>query len=376
MTEAPALLCLFFACVGCLYLVCAAIVAARFATEAAPESAVSPSVTVLKPLKGDEPALLRNLASFCAQDYPAPIQIVFGVQAANDKAIPVVHRLKANFPDRDMRLVVEPAVHGANLKISNLINMTPAAKHACVVLSDSDIEVPSDYLRRVTGALAEPGVGGVTCLYHGFAVAGFWSKLSALAIDAHFLPNVLVGLQLGLATPCFGSTIAFRRNHLDEIGGFAAFADVLADDYAIGAALRANNLRIAIPRFLVGHSCAESSLTEVWRHELRWARTIRAVDPKGYAGSVVTHPLAFALLASATGAPIAGLTLAILAIACRIVLLHGIVRSRGLASWPFWLVPVRDLLSFAIFAWSFCGQDLIWRGRRYRVRANGVLAAD
>ncbi|HXZ14645.1 MAG TPA: glucosyltransferase, partial [Roseiarcus sp.] len=126
----------------------------------------------------------------------------------------------------------------------------------------------------------------------------------------------------------------------------------------------------------VGHSCAESSLTEVWRHELRWARTIRAVDPKGYAGSVVTHPLAFALMASATGAPIAGLTLAILAIACRIVLLHGIVRSRGLASWPFWLVPVRDLLSFAIFAWSFCGQDLIWRGRRYRVRANGVLAAD
>ena len=376
MTEALAFLCLFFACVGCLYLVYAAIVSARFAAEAAPESPVSPPVTILKPLKSDEPALLRNLASFCAQDYLAPIPIIFGVQAANDKAVPIVHRLKADFPDRDMQLVVDPAVHGANLKISNLINMTPAAKHACLVLSDSDIEAPTDYLLRVTGALAEPGVGGVTCLYHGVAVAGFWSKLSALAIDAHFLPNVLVGLQSGLATPCFGSTIALRRSHLDEIGGFAAFADVLADDYAIGASLRAKNLRIAIPRFLVGHSCAETSLTEVWRHELRWARTIRTVDLKGHAGSAVTHPLAFALLASGTGTPIAGLVLAILAIACRIVLLHVIARRHGLASPPFWLVPVRDLLSFAIFAWSFCGQNLTWRGRRHRVRANGVLTAD
>ena len=200
--------------------------------------------------------------------------------------------------------------------------------------------------------------------------------MSALAIDAHFLPNVLVGLRSGLATPCFGSTIAMRRGDLDAIGGFAAFADVLADDYAIGASLRARNLTIAITRFLVGHSCAESSLAEVWRHDLRWARTIRAVDPKGYVGSAVTHPLPFALLAAATGAPAAGLALAVLAIACRIMLLHGIVRSYGLAAPPYWLVPLRDLLSFAVFAWGFCARELTWRGRRYRVRADGVLTAD
>ena len=375
-TEAPALLCLVLACAGCLYLVWAAVVAAGFTREPAPESPVSPPMTLLKPLKGDEPALLRNLASFCAQDYPAPIQIVFGVQAATDDAIPVVRRLEADYPDRDMRLVVEPAAHGANLKISNLINMTPAASHACLVLSDSDIAAPPDTLVRVAAALAEPGVGGVTCLYHGVAAAGFWSQLSALAIDGHFLPNVLVGLRSGLATPCFGSTIALRRSDLAAIGGFAAFADVLADDYAIGAALRAKNLRIAIPRFLVGHSCAEASLVDLWRHELRWARTIRAVDPKGHAGSAVTHPLAFAVLASAAGAPMAGLILAILAITCRIVLLHVLARSHGLASPRYWLVPVRDVLSFAVFAWSFCGRDLTWRGRRYRVGANGVLAAD
>jgi ceramide glucosyltransferase len=376
MTEAPAFLCLFFACFGCLYLVYATLVSARFATEAAPLSPVSPAVTILKPLKGDEPALLRSLASFCAQDYPAPIQIIFGVQAANDSAIAVVHRLEASFPDLDMRLVIEASAPGANLKISNLINMTPAAKHGCIVLADSDIEAPSDYLRRIAAALDQPGVGGVTCLYHGVPVGGFWSKLSALAIDAHFLPNVLVGLRLGLATPCFGSTIALRRDHLDAIGGFAAFCNVLADDYAIGAALRGKGLKVAIPRFLVGHSCAETSLAEVWRHELRWSRTIRTVDPWGHAGSAVTHPLAFALLAAAIGVPVGGLVLAVLAIICRIVLLQVAARSHGLASPPYWLVPLRDLFSFATFAWSFFGQDLTWRGKRYRVRANGVLAAD
>jgi ceramide glucosyltransferase len=254
--------------------------------------------------------------------------------------------------------------------------MMATVRHPCIVLADSDIGVPADYLLRVTAALEERGVGGVTCLYHGVAVPGFWSKLAVLAIDGHFLPNVLVGLRSGLAKPCFGSTIALHRSRLDEIGGFEAFSDCLADDYAIGTALREKGLRIAIPPLLVAHSCGESSSAELWRHELRWARTIRTVDPLGYAGSLVTHPLPFALLAFATGMPAAGSAFAILAILCRIVLLHVTTRSHGLALPPYWLIPVRDLLSFAIFVWSLCGRDLTWRGRNYHVRANGTLAAD
>jgi ceramide glucosyltransferase len=376
MAGVPAFVGLLLASVGCLYLVCATIVSARFASRASSEPTASPSVSILKPLKGNEPALFRNLASFCTQTYPAPVQLIFGVQDANDEAIAVVQRLKASFPDQDLHLVIEPAVHGPNLKISNLINMMPTVRHPCIVLADSDIGVPADYLLRVTAALEEPGVGGATCLYYGVAVPGFWSKLAVLAIDGHFLPNVLVGLRSGLAKPCFGSTIALHRSRLDEIGGFEAFSDCLADDYAIGTALREKGLRIAIPPLLVAHSCGESSSAELWRHELRWARTIRTVDPLGYAGSLVTHPLPFALLAFATGMPAAGSAFAILAILCRIVLLHVTTRSHGLALPPYWLIPVRDLLSFAIFVWSFCGRDLTWRGRNYHVRANGTLAAD
>jgi ceramide glucosyltransferase len=376
MAWAFAVICLLVAGVGCLYIGYAAMVAAKFVAEAAPDSAMRPPVTILKPLRGDELALSRNLASFCTQDYPAPIQIIFGVQAADDKAIDVVKRLEAEFPHHDMLLVVDPATYGTNRKISNLINMSPVIRHGVVVLADSDIEAPRDYLLRLTAALDQPDVGGVTCLYRGVSVGGFWSKLSALAIDAHFLPNALVGIRLGVATPCFGSTIALGRSKLDAIGGFAAFADVLADDYAIGAALRAKGLKVVIPRFLVGHSCSETSLAELWRRELRSARTIRTVDPWGHAGSAVTHPLPFALLAAAAGAPLPGLTLAVFSIACRMILLHVTSRSHGLPTPVYWLVPLCDLFSFVTFACSFFGQELTWRGERYRVLRNGVLSAD
>ena len=376
MAWALAVVCLSLAAAGCVYLACAALVAAGFMPETAPDAKEWPPVTILKPLRGGEPALSRNLASFCAQDYPRPVRIVFGVQAADDEAIGVVKRLAAEFPDTDMRLVVDAEIHGTNRKISNLINMAPDIEDGLVVLADSDIEAPAGYLRRVAAAFDQQGVGGVTCLYHGVPADGFWSKLSALAIDAHFLPSVLVGLRLGMATPCFGSTIALRRADLDGIGGFAAFSNVLADDYAIGDALREKGLTIAVPRFLVGHTCAESSFAEVWRHELRWARTIRTIDPWGYAGSGVTHPLGFALLAAAAGAPVQGATLAILAIACRIVLLHVIVRSHSLPSPAYGLVPLRDLLSFATFVCSFCGRGVTWRGERYRVLRKGDLTPD
>src|SRR5208282_1112030 len=176
-------------------------------------------------LRGEEPDLFRNLASFCSQTYPAPVQLIFGVRDASDEAIAVVQRLKASFPDKDMHLVIDPAVHGTNPKISNLINMIPAARHPFIVLSDSDIGVPANYLLRVVAASEEPGVSGVTCLYHGVAVSGFWSRLAALAIDSHYLPSILVGLRAGLAKPCLGPTIAFHRGRLDEIGGFEAFSD-------------------------------------------------------------------------------------------------------------------------------------------------------
>src|SRR5829696_8430150 len=369
-------LCLAMAGLGCLYLVTAAVLVGRFARSGTPSPALFPSITILKPLHGDEPGLFENLASFCAQDYPGPVQIVFGVQDPADPAVAVVERLAAAFPDKALDLVIEARLQGANRKVANLINMAPSIRHEAVVLADSDMRVPPDYLVRVVAALQQPEVGLVTCLYHGVPVSDqLWPRLSALAIDTHFLPNVIVGLSLGLARPCFGSTIALRRATLDAIGGFEVFADRLADDYAIGAAVRAVGHAVAIPAFTVGHACPERSARALWRHEIRWARTIRSVDPAGYAGLAITHAFPLALLGALAGGA-GGLLVAVTALACRISLCVRIERAFGLHRHPYWLVPLRDVLSFVVFAFSLFGVAVSWKGSDYRVTADGILLSE
>jgi ceramide glucosyltransferase len=371
---------LLLAIVGCGYLLAATVLVGRFArTQTQRTPATTPTVTILKPLHGDDAGLFDNLMSFAEQRYAGAVQIVCGAADAHDPAVVVVERLRASAATRNLDLTIDATLHGANRKVSNLVNMAPRIRHEIVVISDSDIRVAPDYLARVVAALQQPRVGAVTCLYHGVAAGGPWSQLGALFINAHFLPSVVLGLASGLAQPCFGSTIALMRSALDAIGGFAAFADRLDDDYAIGTAVRERGEVVAIPPFTVAHLCSEPSLRELWGHELRWARTIRNIAPLGHAGSVLMHPLAWAVIALAL-APWSGLLLpaaaaAVAAILCRVVLLHGVARGFGLPSQPYWLVPVRDLLSFAVFVASFLGRNVSWKGHRYRLfpdKAAGV----
>ena len=366
---------------GCGFLIAATILVARAAASPArPRTLAAPSVTVLKPLHGDEPGLLDNLGSFCSQDYPGPIQVVFGVQDPGDGAVAVVEHLQETQAARDLDLVIDAKVHGLNRKVSNLVNMAPRIRHDVVVLADSDMRVGPDYLSRVIAALDEPGVGAVTCLYYGVPVAGTWASLSALAINAHFLPGVVFGSAIGLARPCFGSTLALRRQTLGEIGGFIAFVDCLADDYAIGAALRATGRTISIPPFAVAHICTEASARDFWRHELRWARTIKSIDPLGYAGSILAHPLPWALIAALLGAGSAAflpaVAIALASIGCRMTLLRQVEKAYALPPQAYWLVPARDLLSFILFVVSFFGRDVSWKGHRYRMVAGGSWVSD
>jgi ceramide glucosyltransferase len=368
---------LLIAIVGCGYLVAATVLVSRFARAQTPRAPAStPTVTILKPLYGDDAGLFDNLMSFAEQRYAGAVQIVCGVADADDSAVAVIERLRGSPAARHFELVTDATLHGANRKVSNLINMAPRIRHAVVVLSDGDIRVTPDYLARVIEALQQPNVGAVTCLYHGVAASGPWSKLGALFINAHFLPSVVLGLASGLAQPCFGSTIALKRSTLEAIGGFAAFADRLDDDYAIGAAVRERGEIVAIPPFTVAHLCGEASLLDLWRHELRWARTIRNIAPLGHAGSLVMHPLAWALIVltltpwSGLLIPAAAVTIA--AMLCRVMLLRSVERGFGLPLQSYWLVPVRDLLSFAVFVASFLGRSVTWGGHRYRLFAGKI----
>jgi ceramide glucosyltransferase len=336
-----------------------------------------PPVTILKPLCGMEPELYENLRTFCTQDYPV-YQMVFGVRHVGDAAVPVVRRLMAEFPELDLRLVVNDRVSGSNYKVSNLENMLPQARHAHLVLADSDIRVGPDYLRCIVGPLADPAVGVVTCLYRAQPRGSLWSRLGALFINEWFVPSVLIARAFGSSAFTFGSTIALRRQVLDDIGGFRTLASHLADDYMIGALARRRGLRTVLSPYVVETVVNEPGPGVLLAHELRWARTIRAVQPWGYAGLWITH----AVPASVIGAVLIhslpwSVVLPLAAIGLRLVL-HYSARVALQLSGPAvaWLVPLRDILSFAIWFGSFLGRRVTWRERKLAVRLGGLMQVD
>ncbi|HET7594991.1 MAG TPA: bacteriohopanetetrol glucosamine biosynthesis glycosyltransferase HpnI [Stellaceae bacterium] len=375
LTAVAGLLCVASA-TGSLYLLCAGVAVRRFATRAQRAAAAAPPVSILKPLCGEDAELYENLDSFCRQEYPA-WQVVFGVQDPDDAAIPVVRRLIAAHPKADLALVVEPQRQGGNLKVANLQNMLPRARHDVIVIADSDMRVRPDYLAEVTAPLADQAIGLVTCLYRGVSAGGVWSQLACLNINHGFLPQAVVAAALGERNGCFGATIALRRDTLDAAGGFAAIAESLADDHALGAAVRRLGQRVVLSPHVVDNVVAEPNLAALFRHELRWSRTIRAIAPAGFMGSILTQPMALALLVLGLDVmPLRALAMLALALGCRALMVRMVDRALRLPRTPLWLMPARDLLSFAVFVASFLSRTVAWRDRTFRVGREGQLILD
>lgn len=343
----------------------------RFRPSAPADTGTLPAVTVLKPLCGVDAGLYENLRSFCVQDYPA-FQVVFGVAHPDDPAVAVVHKLVSEFPDRDLALVIDPGVIGPNLKISNLANMYPAAKHGLLVIADSDMRVGPDYLRVLAGTFRDPQVGAATCLYTGTAVGGMASAMAAAYINEWFLPSILVALAFRKPAFCFGATMAVRREALDRIGGFRRLAPVLADDYMLGKWVTDLGYQVRLAPYLVENIVLEPSFRSLLLHELRWARTIRSVEPVGYALSFVTYAIPMALLLLAVSFSAWGAEAVVLAVLLRTAL-HFVARRRLQLQGPArpWLVPLRDLLCFGVWLASFGGSTVLWREHRFSVQNNG-----
>jgi ceramide glucosyltransferase len=329
-------------------------------------------VSVLKPLHGAEPRLYENLRSFCVQAHP-DFQLIFGVRDPDDPAVAVVQQLRTAFPQLAMILIVDPRVHGSNLKVSNLINILSHASGDWLVLADSDISVPTDYLVRVTGPLAKPDVGIVTCLYRGIAQHGLWSRLGRLFIDDWFAPSVRLAHAFGSTRFAFGSTIALRRDTLQAIGGFEALRDTLADDFWLGELTRQRRLRTVLSDMVVGTDVSETRLSTLWTHELRWLRTIRAIAPLGFAMTFVcfTSPMLLLGLALAPSASTAGL--AVLG-GCARILLNISQRPSNHAALPWYellLIPLRDGLSLLEWAVALTGWRVRWHGQVLHARGDG-----
>jgi len=374
------------AILGCLsssiyYLICLWSVRAflrerRVAGVAAHPPQAFPPVSILKPLKGTDPDIYESFRSHCLQDYPGS-EIIFGVSDPDDAAVASVQRLQREFPERAIRLVVSPNNLGANVKVSNLEQMLPAARFEHLLVNDSDIRVDRDYLRRVIAPLADERVGMVTCLYRGVAAPTLGSQLESLGISTDFCAGVLVarqlegGLRFGL-----GSTLAFRRTDLDRIGGFHSIVDYLADDYELGKRIAGLGLRVVLSDVVVETHLPAYDLREFMAHQLRWARGVRDSRAGGYIGLVSTYGLMWALLAlvAAHAAPwswaVLGATV-FLRTAVALAVGRAVLDDRQLLG-NLWLLPVRDLVAVAVWAASFAGHTVTWRGDRFELK-NGRL---
>ena len=344
------------------------VAAVRFAGEPLVSVSAQPPITVLKPLHGDEPLLAQALSTLCRQNYPE-YQIVFGVQDASDSAIPVVERLRMEFPERDIALVVDSAEHGPNRKIGNLINMLAAARHDVLAIADSDLHVRPDYLSDLSATLATSNTGLVTTLYAGLpATRRMPALLGATQITHSFLPGALLSRAMG-RQDCLGATMCLRRETLVRIGGLHALVDHLADDNVLGQLVRGLGLSVRLAGTVVATTVPEAAFGALFRHELRWARTIRALVPGAFALSVLQYPIFWALmavLASLGGWWAIGLfCLAWIGRALAAIGIDSALAPRleTLAfPVPVGLLPFRELLSVATMLASYAGKRVDWRG--------------
>jgi ceramide glucosyltransferase len=325
-----------------------------------------PPVSILKPLKGVDPEIWESFCSHCEQDYPE-FQLIFGVSDPSDPAVEVVHKLQAKYPKIPIELIVCERVLGANIKVSNLAQMLPAARYELLLVNDSDIRVPADYLRKVMAPLTDASVGLVTCLYRGIASPTLGSRLEALGIATDFVPGVLSarflekGLHFGL-----GSTLAFRRRDLEAMGGFEVLLDYLADDYELGRRIAATGKRVELSPATVTTFLPAYTLREFFRHQLRWSRTIRDARRWGYAGLLFTFglPWALATLFAAHGAAWAWVLFALTfgaRLAVGLVAARSVLHDRRIFRNIF-LLPLRDLIEPFVWAAGFLGNRIHWRG--------------
>ena len=357
--------------------------------------APQPSVSLLKPLKGYDPATEDCLRSWFTQQYTGPVQILFGVAAADDPVCGIVRKLLHEFPATDAQLVVGTPLPGANAKVAKLAELEGLAKHDILVISDADVRVPADFLANIVTPLCEvpashptgkgSGVracGLVCCFYRLANPTALAMQWEAIAINADFWSQVLQSRSLKPLDFALGAVMATRRQHLQEIGCFAALVDCLADDYQLGNRIARRGHSVALSPVVVECWSAPMGWADVWKHQLRWARTIRVCQPAPYFFSLLSNatlwPLLWLLVRPA--APVAaGVLLCFLVRILTALNLQWRLNQSPPATpervpWRYaWLVPVKDLLQAIIWLLAFLGNRIEWRGEPMRLRRDGTL---
>lgn len=356
--------------VSALYHLTALLAALRHLQQPRRTAEQTPGISILKPVHGLDPGFLDAIRSHANQRYAGEFEILFGLNDPGDPSRAAMEQLKREFPQLPIR-ILEAQTRWPNAKVGVLRDLAEAARFPVLIVNDADILVPPDYLTNLVAELQTPGVGIVTCLYRASAASlpGQWE---ALGIATDFAPSVLVAPLVGIREFGLGATLCFRRTDLNSIGGFAAIADYLADDYQLAKHITSQGSRALLSRVTVETSLGDGDWRSVWKHQVRWARTIRVSRGDGYLGLPVTHAGLWALLAMLAGAWWLASVLIALRWLSALAAGGGVLSSRHAQRW-FWLAPVWDLWAFAVWVAGLAGGTVEWRGMQLRLDRSGKI---
>ena len=340
----------------------------------------TPAITLLKPLKGCNATTAESLQSWFNQDYAGQIQILFGVADASDPVCKVVQELIKNNPGHDAQLVVCAESLGTNGKVSTLAQLEPLARHPLILVGDADVRITPDFLVNVVAPLRDSSVGLVNCFYRLADSTTTAMRCEAIAINADFWSQVLQSTTFRPLDFALGAVMLTRRELLADIGGFIALINCLADDYQLGHRIERLGHHIELCPVVV--ECWEGPMfwRDVWKRQLRWARTIRVCQPAPYFLSILSHvtlwSLVWLITSLITSQPVWVPAIAAACLVIRIVLVQNLQRrltQSGGKLTPPWLVPVKDLQQVAIWAGAFLGNSVEWRGQKKRLQRDGTL---
>jgi ceramide glucosyltransferase len=353
----------------------------------------TPAVTLLKPLKGCDPTTEDSLRSWFTQEYVGSLQILFGVASPDDPVCEIVRKLIAEFPSKEAQLIVCGPLTGANAKVSKLIELERLAKHDVLIISDADVRVPADFISNIVAPFDRSQIenqkskvknetGLVNCFYQLANPSTLAMQWEAVAINADFWSQVLQAQSLKPIDFALGAVMATQKKQLAEIGGFTALADCLADDYQLGNRIAHKGYRIAISPILVECWSEPMDWPAVWKHQLRWARTIRVCQPLPYFFSILSNPTLWPLVWLAAKPSPVSIAFALLCFVLRIATAlqlqrqlpqKPITQHASRSTYTLWMPLLKDLLQAAIWLLAFLGNHIEWRGQRMRLRRDGTL---
>ena len=371
---------LLIACLPLAYYLVATLAGLRFVLRQREKSpgSFTPEVSVLKPVRSVDFASYENFRSFCLQDYPK-YEILFCVNDLDDAAVPLIRRLAEEFPQRSIRLLSDAPQLGSNHKVNNLALLASQAKFELLVQSDGDVRVGANYLREMAAPFERAEAGVVSCFYRGVTQKNLWAEIEALGVATDFSAGVLVADWMEGVTFALGASVATTKTWLGKIGGYEGLAKVLADDYEIGNRVTKAGGRAMLSREVVETMYPAQTFAEFWAHQMRWARTVRLCRPAAYVGLLFTYGLPLAIArAIVSRSPAVALLLTAGYVGLRLAV-AGIVGVWGLRDKTtrrrWWLLPLRDLLQFAVWVASFFSNRIIWGDAEFELSANGEMAA-